>query len=113
MHHRTTNRHKLIEQRLNHVLSKAQPKKSTKQRIIKSAAYLCVVLIISAPLWLGLADPPQSDIKSSPIYYKIEKISVEYPEGLQPTITLIPARSGCASMVGTCVNVDNAPPFKI
>jgi hypothetical protein len=114
MHHRHVNRQKLIEQRLNQILSKAQPKKSPKKRIIKSAVYLCVVLIISAPLWLGIAERPQADIGQNPTYYKIQKVTIEYPDGFQPTITLTPpTRSGCASMPAKRVTTDNTSNFKI
>jgi hypothetical protein len=114
MHHRHVNRYQQLEQRLNQVLSKAQPKKSPARRFIKSALCLSAVLILTAPLWLGIAERPRADIGQNPTYYKIKKVTIEYPEGLQPTITLTPpARSGCAHMPATRVNTDNTPKYKI
>jgi hypothetical protein len=114
MHHRHVNRNQQLEQRLNQVLSKAQPKKSPVRRILKSALCLSAILILTAPLWLGIAERPQADIGQNPTYYKIQKVTIEYPEGLQPTITLTPpARSGCASMPAMRVNTDNTSNYKI
>jgi len=114
MHHRHVNRYQQLEQRLNQVLSKARPKKSPARRIIKSALCLSAVLILTGPLWLGIAERPQADIGQNPTYYKIQKVTIEYPEGLQPTITLTPpARSGCASIPATRVSTDNTAKYKI
>jgi len=114
MHQRYVNRNQQLEQRLNQVLSKAQPKKSPTRRIIRSVLCLSAILFLTAPLWLAIAEQPQTEIGQNPPHYKIKKVTIEYPEEFQPTITLTPpARSGCASMPATRVNTDNTSNYKI
>lgn len=114
MRHRYVNRNQQLEQRLNQVLSKAQPKKSPAKRILRSALCLSAILFLTAPLWLAIAEQPQAEIGQNPTHYKIKKVTIEYPEEFQPTITLTPpARSGCASMPAKRVNTDNTSNYKI
>jgi hypothetical protein len=66
MHQRYVNRNQQLEQRLNQVLSKAQPKKSPARRILRSALCLSAILFLTAPLWLAIAEQPQTEIGAEP-----------------------------------------------
>jgi hypothetical protein len=124
MHRRNQNRNREqeIEQRLKKIISEAKPVAQKRSRIRKilSTSLLCLVaVVLTCPLWARWENHSQAT--QEPVYYRIKKVSVEYPEGLEPTIHLAPAkskgfeptihlaptRSGCAFMPET-KNYDSA-----
>lgn len=97
MQHRIESREKEIEQRINGIMSDADPDLSAepkKRKISKLYILVASAFVLTAPLWIGRADYSESTI--DPVYYKIKRVTIEYPVDMEPNITLKPAGSGCA-----------------